>query len=62
MPKRRKKGATLPRARARAATEDAPACPRCGCLMTGGAPHGPWPVQWECRHCGTIVVPPTPSH
>ena len=24
--------------------------------MTGGAPHGPWPVQYECR-CGMIIVP-----
>ena len=23
--------------------------------MTGGAPHGPWPIQWECRRCGTIL-------
>lgn len=34
-----------------------PNCPRCGCVMVGGAPHGPWPIQWECRACGTIVVP-----
>lgn len=34
-----------------------PKCPKCGSQMTGGAPHGPWPVQYECRHCGTIVVP-----
>lgn len=34
-------------------------CPKCGCQMAGGAPHGPWPVQYECRACGTIVVPPT---
>ena len=20
-----------------------------------GAPHGPWPIQWECRRCGTII-------
>lgn len=31
-------------------------CPKCGSTMTGGSPHGPWPVQWECR-CGHIVVP-----
>lgn len=34
-----------------------PKCPKCGGQMTGGAPHGPWPVQYECRKCGTIVVP-----
>ena len=34
-----------------------PKCPKCGGQMTGGAPHGPWPVQYECRHCGTITVP-----
>jgi ribosomal protein S27E len=27
--------------------------------MTIGAPHGNWPLQYECRHCGTIVVPPS---
>lgn len=32
-------------------------CPKCGGVMTGGAPHGPWPVQWECRRCGYIEVP-----
>jgi hypothetical protein len=35
-----------------------PNCPKCNTPMTGGAPHGPWPVQWECRRCGVIVVPP----
>lgn len=35
-----------------------PNCPKCGCPMTGGAPHGPWPIQYECHRCGTIVVPP----
>jgi hypothetical protein len=35
-----------------------PNCPKCNLPMTGGAPHGPWPIQYECRHCGTIVVPP----
>ncbi len=34
-----------------------PKCPKCGQTMLGGAPHGPWPVQYECRSCGTIVVP-----
>jgi len=34
-----------------------PKCPKCGSTMTGGAPHGPWPVQWECHRCGTVVVP-----
>ncbi len=33
----------------------APKCPKCGREMTGGAPHGPWPVQWECRPCGVFV-------
>lgn len=33
-------------------------CPRCGYQMVGGAPHGDWPVQYECRGCGNIVVPP----
>ena len=28
----------------------------------GGAPHGPWPIQYECHACGTIVVPsPKPN-
>jgi hypothetical protein len=36
-----------------------PKCPKCGATMTGGAPHGPWPVQYECHRCGTIVVPPS---
>ena len=40
-----------------ASDNSAPACPRCGVPMTGAAPHGPWPVQYECRHCGTVVVP-----
>lgn len=34
-----------------------PACPKCGSEMVGGAPYGPWPVQYECRRCGNIVVP-----
>lgn len=34
-----------------------PNCPKCGVPMVGAAPHGPWPVQYECRQCGTIVVP-----
>lgn len=34
-----------------------PDCPKCGAVMVGAAPHGPWPVQYECRHCGTVVVP-----
>lgn len=34
-----------------------PKCPKCGGQMVGGAPHGPWPVQYECRKCGAIVVP-----
>lgn len=33
-----------------------PVCPKCGSTMTGGAPHGPWPIQYECR-CGYIYVP-----
>ena len=36
---------------------DVLSCPKCGGRMTGGAPHGPWPVQWECRACGHVVVP-----
>lgn len=32
-------------------------CPKCGSEMVCGAPQGPWPVQWECRRCGNIVVP-----
>ena len=32
-----------------------PTCPKCGAVMVGGAPHGPWPIQWECRRCGTIT-------
>lgn len=39
----------------------APNCPKCGVPMTGGAPHGPWPVQYECHRCGTVVVPPRSS-
>ena len=38
-----------------------PKCPKCGSTMQGGAPHGPWPIQWECPCCGTIVVPPSDS-
>jgi ribosomal protein S27AE len=34
----------------------APSCPRCGAEMVGGAPHGDWPIQWECPRCHTIVV------
>lgn len=30
-------------------------CPKCNVPMQGGAPHGPWKVQYECRHCGKIV-------
>lgn len=41
---------------------DPPSCPRCGSTMTGGAPHGPWPVQWECHRCGTVVVPRSWDH
>lgn len=36
-----------------------PNCPKCGRSMTGGAPHGPWPVQYECHRCGTVIAPPT---
>lgn len=36
---------------------EAPRCPKCGQPMTGGAPHGPWPVQWECRRCGEFLIP-----
>lgn len=32
-------------------------CPRCGSPMQGGAPHGPWPVQYECGRCGYILIP-----
>lgn len=34
-----------------------PPCPKCGQPMTGGAPHGPWPVQYECRRCNVYVTP-----
>jgi hypothetical protein len=34
-----------------------PRCPKCGSSMTGGAPHGPSSVQYECTRCGEIVVP-----
>lgn len=30
-------------------------CPNCGRPMTGGAPHGPWPIQWECRPCNVYL-------
>lgn len=30
-------------------------CHKCGRPMVGGAPHGPWPVQWECRPCNVFV-------
>jgi predicted RNA-binding Zn-ribbon protein involved in translation (DUF1610 family) len=36
-----------------------PACPKCGREMVGGAPHGPWPVQYECHRCGQYVIPPS---
>ena len=36
-----------------------PSCPKCGGPMQGGAPHGPWPVQWECPRCRHILVPST---
>jgi len=36
---------------------NSPSCPMCNRPMTGGAPHGPWPMQWECRPCGYIEVP-----
>lgn len=39
------------------ATTAMPPCPNCGTPMVGGAPHGPWPVQYECPRCHTIVVP-----
>lgn len=30
-------------------------CPKCGYLMTGGAPHDPsYVAQYECHHCGYI--------
>lgn len=35
-----------------------PTCSKCGRQMTGGAPHGPWAVQYECR-CGNIVAGPS---
>jgi NADH pyrophosphatase NudC (nudix superfamily) len=31
-------------------------CPKCGKEMHGAAPHGPWKLQYECRHCGAIVT------
>ena len=34
-----------------------PSCPKCGSTMQGGAPHGPWPLQYECPRCGEIVIP-----
>lgn len=33
-----------------------PTCPKCGCTMTGGAPHGGGTVQWECRACGVYFT------
>lgn len=48
--------ARIPDARPAAAM---PRCPKCGSEMQGGAPHGPWPVQYECRVCGHVVVPPS---
>jgi hypothetical protein len=32
-----------------------PKCPKCGVSMRGGAPHGPWAKQWECRPCGVYL-------
>lgn len=34
-----------------------PTCPKCGSMMTGGAPHGPWAIQYECHACGYILIP-----
>jgi ribosomal protein L37AE/L43A len=31
-------------------------CPKCGRPMAMGAPHGPWPVQYECRPCNVYVA------
>jgi len=32
-------------------------CPKCGAVMTQGAPHVLYPCrQWECRHCGKIII------
>lgn len=28
-----------------------PQCPKCHRTMSGGAPHGPWAVQFECHLC-----------
>ncbi len=33
-----------------------PKCKKCGREMTGGAPHGPWPVQYECRSCNEYAI------
>ncbi len=29
--------------------------------MVGGAPHGPWAVQYECRSCGEYVTTSEPA-
>jgi transposase-like protein len=34
-----------------------PNCPKCARQMVGGAPHGPWRVQYECHSCGVYYVP-----
>lgn len=39
----------------------APDCPKCGQPMTGGAPHGPGSVQWECRRCNVFVTAAVPQ-
>jgi hypothetical protein len=33
-----------------------PTCPKCGRPMVGGAPHGDWPIQFECRPCNVFVT------
>jgi hypothetical protein len=30
-------------------------CPKCGREMSRGAPHGPEPVQYECRPCNVYI-------
>lgn len=43
-----------------------PTCPKCGAQMTGGAPHGNWSVQYECRRCnvyqpGSVMADGSPA-
>jgi ribosomal protein S27AE len=40
-------------------------CPKCGTVMTQGAPHADGDIyQWECHNCGYIerVGPQTPEY